>query len=109
LVWLFFNGTMLHDWSNFKDWSIEHTDVEVICLVVAGEKVVHWWGDERDNVYLTQTLRPEDVLPSDDLGVMSAGIEGKFIADSGVEYKGAMTQEMLAQRIDDLTRGNAGA
>lgn len=74
-----------------------------------GEKVVHWWGDERDNVYLTQTLRPDDVLHPDDLGVMSAGIEDKFIADIGVEYKGAMTKEMLAQRIDDLTRGNMAA
>jgi hypothetical protein len=76
---------------------------------LAGEKVVHWWGDERDNVYLTQTLRPDDVLHPDDLGVMSAGIEDKFIADIGVEYKGAMTKEMLAQRIDDLTRGNMAA
>ncbi len=95
--------------STTSHFQIVESTLEDYKDALLGEKVVHWWGDERDNVYLTQTRRSGETLVLNDLDEIGLGPVRAFMAEIGVGYKGLMTQEMLSQRIDDLTRGNAEA
>ncbi|MBI5939271.1 MAG: hypothetical protein HY859_02475 [Caulobacterales bacterium] len=82
---LFLNGTMLHDWSNPKDWSIEHTDADITRLVVPGDNVValEFKGDKPSQGVLGQVYlyhRPAPALSIPLAGAWTArDADGKAI------------------------------